>query len=116
MIKFWKEDFKYVKRINADESFAYRFFVYGESANYLMNRYDLTCKNVEVVYYDDEVRVYKTHKIKNDSRVFYEYMALYDEDNEELCSLLIDTVKLDQSNWEEYKCNDWYMWDTRWEK
>ena len=52
MIKFWKEDFKYIKRtewsIPGGYEFQYHFSVRGESFNYLYNEYGLEYPNMEV--------------------------------------------------------------------
>lgn len=60
MIKFWQEDFNYVKRFGQVE-FGYLFNVRGESANYLINKYQLEYPNVFVNCYIDKT-IYKGGK------------------------------------------------------
>lgn len=116
MIKFWKEDFKYIKRtgISFSQGFRYTFSVRGESANYLINEYELLGSDVKVhVFSDDYITV--TSK-KPDSRfqtcdcVEVEY-----EDREELMAILQEFIDIDKRNWEDYLCDDWYKKDSRWE-
>ena len=48
MIKFWLDDFNYIKRFGCVEPFGYLFNVRGESANYLINKYQLDYPKVFV--------------------------------------------------------------------
>lgn len=112
MIKFWSEDFKYTERLESFGVFSYLFDVHGESANYLINKYQLGYPKVFVNYYID-----KTIYIGSDA---------YDgkrsdccdceaDDVEELCNLLKSIIDIDLRNYEDYMCDDWYKKDSRWE-
>lgn len=54
MVKFWKEDFRYINRSPYTHFFVegfgycYKFSVRGESANYLMNKYNLKYPYVKI--------------------------------------------------------------------
>ena len=56
MVKFFENDFKYQYRLGAIEPFSYVFYVYGESSNYLMNKYHLEFEPV-IVYANIEKQV-----------------------------------------------------------
>ena len=115
LIKFWKEDFKYIKRRYSSEyDFCYTFSVRGESANYLMNKYDLCYPNVEVHLFTIDNSMSVTSKI--DSGLKSDVTDIDDEeDTTELWSLLKEDIDIDQRNYEEYMCDDWYKRDSRWE-
>lgn len=120
MIKFWKEDIKYIKRRNYNENFSYHFSIRGESANYLINKYNLSLafSNIAVHVYDNYNYIAITTYIEGkDFHAESEPTILNNEDTEELFSLLKEFIKQDQREWEEYKCNsDYYKRDSRWEK
>jgi len=112
MIKFWKEDFKYVKRFNAIEPFGYLFNVRGESANYLLNHYNLKYPNIFILLFND-VDIYvgsrEIHSFKNEMFHCNEY------DINELYDILYPFVIEDMKNYEEYLYNsDYYKQDYRW--
>ena len=58
MIKFWKEDFKYIERhFHVSDplgftSYYYVFTVCGESANYLMNKYNLNGHDMKIGFFE----------------------------------------------------------------
>lgn len=117
MIKFWKEDIKYIKRtgwagLRFSYEYQYHFSVGSESANYLLNKYDLHGAEMQLHYFEDNyITVTSKHpKYSNMSDI----AEIDDEDKEELLVILQEDIKEDQRQWEEYKCNDDYPWDTRW--
>ena len=119
MIKFWKEDFKYVERYGyynsktGGEGLCYAFTVRGESANYLMNKYKLGYPNVSVYLYMDDNGI--STGSKTDNKLKSDLIGVNDkEDTIELWSLLKEDIEIDQRNYEEYMCDDWYKRDSRW--
>lgn len=121
MIKFWKEDFKYIKRSSYTHFFVegfgycYTFSVRGESANYLMNTYNLNYPVVKVFvnYGHNATSMRVVSEIEDISN--YDTYDIYGEDLTELTSLLKEDIEIDLRNYEEYKCDDWYKKDSRWE-
>lgn len=118
MIKFWKEDFEYIKRtgwsgFNYKYDHQYHFSVCGESANYLINEYGLFGYKVEVhvIDYGDYITV--TSKERNTT--YSDCTEIDEKDKEELMGILQDFIEQDKRNWEEYLCDDWYKKDSRWE-
>ena len=99
MVKFKKEDFKYVSRVYIacdlymnKCGYYYIFSVVGESANYLKNKYSLQNINIEVnLFADNSMRIcsYKEHSRDKD----IVYMAK--EDVKELLPLLQEDMNLD---------------------
>ena len=112
MIKFWKEDFKYNKRLGNTEPFGYLFTVRGESANYLINQYNLNHPNVFVNCYLDKT-IYIGSRA--DSNLQSDICDCGREDIEELFNTLEPIISMDMRNYEEYKSDDWYKKDSRWE-
>lgn len=110
MIKFWQEDFRYVKRLGCTEPFGYLFNVRGESANYLINKYQLEYPNVFVNCYIDKTIYIGSLQNKNSDCCECEV-----DDVDELYNLLKPIINIDIRNYEEYMCDDWYKKDSRWE-
>ena len=114
MIKFWKDDFKYIKRtgVSFSEGFRYTFSVYGESANYLINEYGLFGENVKIhVFSKDHITVTSS----NSKFQMSDCANISDEDICELMYVLQEDICMDQRNWEDYLCDDWFKKDSRWE-
>lgn len=120
MIKFWKEDFRYITRMgyyNAEQgccSYYYTFSVYGESANYLMNKYDLDYPIINVNLFTEDNSVTVRSTVEN--RLKSEVVDIDDkEDLKELLPLLIGEVNIDLRNYEEYMCDsEFTRRDSRW--
>ena len=116
MIKFWKEDFRYIKRsfISFTDKYCYTFSVRGESANYLMNKYGLQYPNIEIHLFTSYNSMSVTSKI--DSGLKSDVTDIDDEDDlKELLSILQEEVRIDQVNYEEYMCDSEYnKYDSRW--
>lgn len=118
-MKFYKEDIKYIKRTSRSGfdytyEYQYHFSVRGESSNYLINKYWLFGKDVEIHYISND---YITVTSKNPYNNTESDVSDVDpQDMEELNIILEECIRNDLRNWEEYKCNDCYAWDTRWEK
>ena len=112
MIKFWADDFEYIKRLEKIQPFRYRFYVRGESANYLMNKYKLDCSKVFVDCSSDEA-IY-IGGLANDN-MSYDWAYCKDDDIDELYEILEPIMNMDMRNYEEYMCDDWYKRDDRWE-
>ena len=118
MIKFWKEDFKYIKRTGWSTSdgyeFQYHFSVKGESFNYLFNKYGLEYPNMEVHVFSGNSATVTT---RNNDNKKSDVADIDEGDIEELMSILREDIEMDQHCWEEYRCDsEYYMWDDRWEK
>lgn len=112
MIKFWEQDFDYIKRFGYIEPFGHLFGVRSESANYLINKYKLRYPKVLVNCYTDKI-IYICSSQYNDKQS--EYIQCNEEDVEELYNLLKPIINIDLRNYEEYICNsDWYKKDSRW--
>ena len=113
MIKFWKEDFTYVKRLECSiGGYIYIFSVRGESSNYLRNKYDLTYSNMYVNVFTINNSITVGSKANNMS--LSDITDMEEEDENELLPLLQEEIDLDLRNYEEYMCNDIYPRDTRW--
>lgn len=112
MIKFWKEDFTYVKRLNCSAGgYIYTFSVHGESSNYLRNKYDLGYPNIYVnVFTKDNSMTVGSRNEKLQADI----ADMEEEDENELLPLLQEEIDLDLRNYKEYLCNDIYPRDTRW--
>ena len=113
MIKFWKEDFTYVKRVNYGfDRYIYTFTVKGESSNYLRNKYGLAYPNihVEVFTIDNSMSIGS----KTNNKLHSDITDMEEEDVNELLPLLKEEIKTDLINYVEYICNDIYQRDTRW--
>ena len=65
MIKFWSNDFDYTKRLGCVEPFGYLFNVRGESANYLINKYQLSYPKIFVNCYMDKTTYIGSRKYDN---------------------------------------------------
>ena len=115
MIKFWKEDFQYIERISSYYGDLYIFSVRGESANYLMNQYDLSYPNVQINLFTNDNTM--TVGSKTDNKLKADCADIDDEDDlKELLSILQEEVSKDMSNYEEYMCDSEYnKRDSRWE-
>lgn len=120
MIKFWKEDFRYITRMgyyNAEQgccSYYYTFSVRGESANYLMNKYDLDYPIINVNLFTEDNSVTVRSTVEN--RLKSEVVDIDDkEDLKELLPLLIGEINIDLRNYEEYTCDsEFNRRDSRW--
>ena len=112
MIKFWKEDFEYVSRFGSDRNYIYEFYVRGESANYLMNRYKLKNGRIYTSFSWPEKSFLITNRNRND--IIENAHIGDDEDREELYEAVKDQIDADLRNYEEYMCDDWYHRDSRW--
>lgn len=71
MIKFWKDDFRYVKKMGYNlYEYIYVFNVRGESSNYLRNKYSLQYPNIEVNLFTEDnsisVGSYKEYSFDRD--------------------------------------------------
>lgn len=122
MVKFWKEDFKYIKRSRYIlfflEGFGYRytFSVRGESANYLINKYNLLYPNVKIcVNHGHEARTLYVMSETESMNIYDIHEVIDGEDAVELAHLLEEEIVADLINYEEYRCGDWYKKDSRWE-
>lgn len=119
MIKFYKEDIKYIRRtswagFNYTYEHQYHFSVISESANYLINKYNLFGKDVEIHYFDN---YYITVTSKNPYGIETDVADIDPVDINELLLILMEYIKQDQREWEEYMCDsEYYMWDDRWER
>ena len=103
MIKFWKADFSYEKRLGCSEPFGWLFCVRGESANYLMNRYGLSYPRVFVNCYPYET-IYIGSRRYDDMQS--DCCECEDDDMEELFEVLKPIIDADMVNYEEKICND----------
>ena len=120
MIKFWKEDFKYIKRSPYTHFFVegfgyvYTFSVRGESANYLMNKYNLNYPYIKVCvnYGHNSASMRVVGETEDKSQ--FGACDICGEDLAELVSLLKADIEIDLKNYEEYVCDDWYRKDSRW--
>ena len=117
MIKFWKEDFEYIKRsfisFTNESEYRYDFIVRGESANYLMNKYGLSYPNVKVHLWTVDNSVTVTSKVTN--KLLSDVADIDDPDDlTKLLPILLETVNMDLRNYEEYMCNDVYKKYSRW--
>lgn len=96
MIKFWKEDFKYIgKKYISCNSYmnryeCYTFSVRGESANYLINKYDLDYPNIQVHLFACDNTMTVTSK--TDNRLNSDVADIEDEDLKELISIIQEDV------------------------
>ena len=121
MIKFWKEDFKYIKRSGYTHFFiegfgyCYAFSVRGESANYLMNKYNLKYPYIKVyVNYGHKAASLRVVSETDDKSQFDAY-DVCGEDITELLTVLKEDIDSDLRNYEEWQCNsDYYKKDSRW--
>ena len=119
MKKFFREDIKYVERTNWTGfhytcEHQYHFSVRGESANYLINKYNLFGKDVKIHYFDDTYITVTSHDPKGSQT---DVAEIDSEDIKELMLILQEDIQQDQRQWEEYVCDsEYYMWDTRWSK
>lgn len=130
MIKFWKEDFKYIQRNGSTKLFEYVFTVGGESANYLINNYGFTKYSKSeffnnLKYIDIFIHCYFNQNvgekvinivIKKEKGLFRKSIfSCYKEDIDELFKILYPTIINDIRSYEEYLCNsDCYKQDYRW--
>ena len=120
MIKFFKEDFEFLKRMgyyNAEAggcNYYYTFSVRGESANYLMNKYDLSYPIIYVNLFTNDNSVTVRSTVEN--RLKSEITDIDDEEDlKELLPILMEEVNIDLRNYEEYMCDsDFNHRDSRW--
>lgn len=121
LIKFWKDDFKYIKRSGYTHFFVegfgycYTFTVRGESANYLMNKYNLKYPYVKVylTYGHNAITVRVVSETEDKSQ--FDNYNICEEDFYDLVFILQKEVWDDLRNYEEWKCNsDYYKRDSRW--
>lgn len=112
MIKFWIQDFDYAKRLGYAEPFGYLFKVRGESANYLINKYELGFPNIFVNCYSDKTIYIGSRKYDGK---YGDCCDCEQDDIEELYNLLKPIIDVDMRNYEDYMCDDWYRKDYRWE-
>jgi len=86
VVKFWKEDFKYIKIIEAYYGYDHVFSVHGESVNYLRSKYDLKYPNVKVhLFIDDDTL---TVVSRTDNLLFMDNVVIDKEDTKELMFIL----------------------------
>lgn len=111
MIKFWKQDFRYIKRYREPGAFLYIFAVTGESCNYLINKYNLNYPEVNVSCINGEIFV-NSHTY---DKKYAECCDCDENDIEELYSILKSFIDIDMINWNEYIADDFYTRDDRWE-
>ena len=120
MVKFFKEDFKYIERHGyynndcGDGGYCYSFSVCGESANYLINKYGLEYSNVRVNLFTDDNSM--TVGSKTNNKLKADCMKIDDTDDlTELLFILQEDIRIDQINYEEYLCDAEYnKYDSRW--
>lgn len=112
MIKFWSDDFEYIKRFGACEPYSYLFKVRSDSANYLINKYQLPLPIILIYYHTDKTIYVCSSQYKNQINTSYECNA---DDVEELYNILKPIMDVDMQNYEEYCCDPWYGKDDRWE-
>ena len=121
MIKFWKEDFRYIKRSGYTHFFVegfgycYTFSVRGESANYLINKYNVNYPYIKVYlnYGHNACTMHVVSETGDKSQ--FDSCNINGEDLKELVSLLKEDVYNDLRNYEEWQCNsDYYKKDSRW--
>ena len=112
MIKFYKEDIKFIRRTNWGNAFQYHFSVTGETSNYLLNKYDLEFSGMELHFIDID---YVTVTTKKENGLISDVAEIDAADFEELMIILNEFIEQDKSNWKEYCCDDWYKKDSRWE-
>lgn len=113
MIKFWKEDFRYIERLNFSfGGHIYIFTVRGESSNYLRNIYTLQYPNIQVNLFtiDNSMSIGS----KTDNKLKSDITDMDEEDVKELLPLLQEEVDSDLRNYEDYMCDDGYPRDSRW--
>lgn len=120
MIKFWKEDFKYTNRTIhiyghlGLPCYCYEFDVHGESANYLMNTYQLNYPYVHICLFTINNNILVSSRGKSKAELDHS-KEVKEEDLQELLSILQEEVNKDSVNYEEYLCNsDYYKRDSRW--
>jgi len=104
MIKFWKEDFRYINRYEIFRGYSYTFSVCGESANYLINKYELNYSNIQVHFFTCDNTMTVTSK--TDDKLRSDVADIEEEDLKELLTILQEEVDLDLRNYENYICND----------
>lgn len=114
MVKFWKEDFKYVERhfYVSDPlgftSYYYVFTVCGESANYLMNKYNLNGHDMKIGFFE-----VNNHILVGSCNERWKDIDM--DDIYELLNILQKEVKIDKINYYEYLCDSEYnKYDSRW--
>lgn len=112
MIKFWSDDFNYIERLGSVEPFGYLFNVRGESANYLINKYQLDYQKVFVNCYTDKTIYIGSRQYDNKKG---DCCDCDKDDIEDLYNLLKPIIDIDLRNYEDYMCDDWYRKDSRWE-
>lgn len=112
MIKFWLDDFSYIKRYGCTEPFTYLFNVRGESANYLINKYQLKYPKIFVNYYMNKTIHIGSRQYNSKKRDCFDCDKA---DIEELYNLLKPIIDVDLRNYEDYMCDEWYKKDDRWE-
>lgn len=105
MIKFWLDDFYDIKRLGTWEPFSYEFNVRGESANYLINKYELSYPKVFVNCFIHITIYIGSQQYDNRRSDCCDCEA---DDVEELYSLLKPIIDINLRNYEEYMCDDWY--------
>lgn len=113
MIKFWKEDFEYISRLDLSGAYLYTFFVRGESANYLINHYNLEFFEKCIVFCFMPDKSLSISGVKEDGNGTKQYVC-HEEDREKLYEAVKDQISADLRNYEEYMCDDWYHRDSRW--
>ena len=122
MVKFWKEDFRYIQRSGYTHFFVegfgycYKFSVRGESANYLMNKYNLKYPYVKIyLNYGHNAASIRVISETEDEFQF-DACDINGKDLDELLFILQEDIENDLRNYEEWQCNsDYYKKDSRWE-
>ena len=92
MIKFWKENFKYIKIKKKYNSYCHIFSVHGEFVNYLRNKYDLKYPNVQVgLFVNDNTLIVESNLVMGDV-VVTDNAVVNKEDIEGLLHILQEKV------------------------
>lgn len=95
--------------------YCYTFSVRGESANYLMNKYNLKYPYIKVyLNYGHRACTSRVISETEDKSQFDDH-NISGKDLKDLLYILQEEVKIDLVNDEEYRCNsDYYKKDSRW--
>lgn len=92
MIKFWKEDFTYINDFLTYNGDYYEFSVRGESANYLINKYDLDYQNIELHLFTDDNTMTVTSR--TESGLNRDISDVDKEDIQELLPILQEEINM----------------------
>jgi len=112
VVKFWKEDFRYIARHYCFDDYFYTFSIRGESANYLMNKYHLDYPIIQVNVFMNNGSMSITSRAKNG--LGFCGAEIKEDDYKELMDILQKEIDNDLRNYEEWQCNsDYYKKDSR---